>query len=81
CGWPLLKLAAEFFVKPDVPNSAARWPYLRGLAAATDKYEERPHDAQNPNRDPAAISRTFHNFPHVEISVRGADGRAASPGQ
>ena len=28
-----------------MPNSAARWPYLRGPATAADKYEEAPHDA------------------------------------
>src|SRR4051794_15099239 len=29
--------------RPSTPNSAARWPLLRSLAAALNKYEDAPH--------------------------------------
>src|SRR5919106_6514459 len=49
----------RFFVGPDMPDSAARWPYLGGPATAADKYEELPHDGPRVV-DTSVLIRGFH---------------------
>jgi hypothetical protein len=53
----LLLAPRRFFVKPRTPNSAARWPYLRGLATAADKYEEAPHGEVRLQPEPSRRGR------------------------
>jgi hypothetical protein len=68
----------RFFVKPETPNSAARWPYLRGLAAATDKYEERPHDVVEVNNGVGDPPPSFGTFSQCETEYRNLDVPANS---
>jgi hypothetical protein len=63
----------RFFVGPDMPNSAARWPYLTGPATAANKYEEAPHDADEVNNQSSGLSDPSSDFPHTETAYRFVD--------
>ena len=70
-GMVLRLLARGGFVRPmaGTPNSAARWPYLMGLATAANKYEVPPHGVTRVERMHGE-GRTFpEDVPRSETSV------------
>jgi hypothetical protein len=73
----LLYSLRRFFVGPYMQDSAARWPYLTGLATAADKYEESPHGAATLSKPAARVPVGFYNFSHPEMPFYQLDRPAA----